>query len=108
MTLTGVLAGPIAGLKYKTPTHHGLTNERGEFQFEEGERMTFLLGGNALGYVTAAPRLHLAQLVARVDGNIDKLKDSGVTNIARLVFTLGRNQFRDDGTDIPPEVHDII
>jgi len=108
MALTGVLAGPIAGLKYKTPTHSGLTNDRGEFQYEEGERMTFLLGGNALGYVTAAPRIHLAQLVARVDGNVDKLKDSGLTNIARLVFTLGRDQSRDAGTIIPPGVHDVI
>ena len=108
MALTGVLAGPIAGLKYKTPTHSGLTNERGEFEYEDGERMTFLLGTNALGYVTAAPRIHLAQLVARVDGNVDKLKDSGLTNIARFIFTLGRDQIRDDGTVIPPEVHDVI
>jgi len=108
MALTGVLAGPIAGLKYKTPTHHGFTNERGEFEYEQGERMTFLLGGNALGYVTAAPRVHLAQLVPRVDGNIAKLKDSGLTNIARLIFTLGRTGVRDNGTDIPLEVHDIM
>ncbi len=108
MTLTGVLAGPIAGLKYKTPTHEGFTDQHGAFEYEEGERMTFLLGGNALGYVTAAPRIHLAQIVPRVDGNIAKLKDSGLTNIARLVFTLGRTQLRDEGTDIPREVHDII
>jgi predicted acyl esterase len=108
MALNGVLAGPIAGLKYKTPTHSGLTNERGEFEYEEGERMTFLLGGNALGYVTAAPRIHLAQIVPRVDGNIAKLKDSGLTNIARLIFTLGQDILRDHGTDIPSEVHEII
>jgi uncharacterized protein len=108
MSKTGILAGPISGLKYKTPTHSGLTNERGEFEYEDGERMTFLLGSNALGYVTAAPRVHLAQIVARVDGNVDKLRDSGLTNIARLIFTLGRNQFRDEGTSIPPEVHDIV
>ncbi|GAA1964262.1 CocE/NonD family hydrolase [Microbacterium deminutum] len=108
MALTGILAGPIAGLKYETPTHRGLTNERGEFEYEEGERIAFLLGGNSIGNVTAAPRLHLAQLVARVDGNLDKLKDSGVTNIARLVFTLGRETIRDNGTDIPPQVHDVI
>ncbi len=66
------------------------------------------MGGNAIGNVTAAPVLHLAQIVARVDGDLDKLKDSGVTNIARLVFTLGRSDIRDDGTEIAPEVHDII
>ncbi len=108
MSKTGILAGPISGLKYKTPTHSGLTNERGEFEYEDGERMTFLLGSNAIGYVTASPRVHLAQIVARVDGNVDKLRDSGLTNIARLIFTLGRNQVRDEGTSIPPEVHEII
>ena len=50
----------------------------------------------------------LADIVARVDGNIDKLKDPGVTNIARLVFSLGRSGIRDNGTDIAPEVHEII
>ncbi|AMM18941.1 hydrolase [Frondihabitans sp. PAMC 28766] len=108
MALTGILAGPISGLKYRTPTHSGLTGDNGEFEYEEGERMTFLLGGNALGYVTAGPRIHLAQLVPRVDGDLDKLKDSGLTNIARLIFTLGREEIRDNGTAIPPEVHDII
>ncbi|MCM2410772.1 CocE/NonD family hydrolase [Streptomyces sp. RKAG290] len=108
MTLTGVMAGPIAGLKYETPTRRGLTNERGEFHYEEGERVAFLLGGTAIGNVPAAPRLHLAQIVARVDGDLSKLKDPGVTNIARLVFSLGRNGIRDNGTDIAPEAHDII
>lgn len=108
MALNGVLAGPIAGLKYETPTHRGLTSETGEFQYEDGERVAFLLGGNSIGNVTAAPRIHLAQLVARVDGNMHKLKDAGVTNIARLVFTLGRSGTRDNGTDIDPRVHDII
>ncbi|MEP6648504.1 MAG: CocE/NonD family hydrolase [Lapillicoccus sp.] len=85
-----------------------MTNERGEFQFEEGERIAFLVGNLTIGNVTAASRLHLAQIVARTDGNLQKLKDPGVTNIARLIFTLGRSGIRDNGTDISPEVHDII
>ena len=108
MALTGVMAGPISGLKYETPTHRGLTSEHGEFEYEPGERIAFLLGTNAIGYVTGAPRVHLAQIVARVDGDITKLKDPGLTNIARLVFTLGRSDTRDDGTQIDPRVHDII
>ncbi len=55
MPLTGVLAGPIVGLKYETRSCRGLTNERGEFAYEDGERVAFLLGGNAIGNVTAAP-----------------------------------------------------
>ncbi len=108
MTKTGVMAGPIASLKYETPTHSGLTNERGEFQYEDGERVAFLVGNTAIGNVTGRPRVTLADIVARVDGNINKLRDPGVTNIARLVFSLGRSGIRDNGTDIAPEVHEIV
>ena len=108
MTLTGVLAGPIAGLRYETPTVHGLTNERGQFQYEPGERIAFLVGNTSIGHAPAQSRMHLAQIVARVDGDPGKLKDPGLTNIARLVFSLGRDGIRDNGADIAPEVHDII
>lgn len=108
MTRTGILAGPIAGLKYETPTHRGLTSASGEFHYEDGERIAFLLGNTAIGNVTGRPKVNLAQIVARVDGDIAKLKDPGVTNVARLVFTLGRDTRRDNGTDIPAEVHDVI
>ncbi|WP_327654360.1 CocE/NonD family hydrolase [Streptomyces sp. NBC_00483] len=108
MLRTGVLAGPISGIKYETPSCSGLTNERGEFQYREGERVAFLLGETAIGTVKAASRVNLAQTVARVDGNLHKLKDPGVTNIARLVLTLDSEGDRDHGTHIPPEVHDII
>ena len=52
--------------------------------------------------------MNLAQIVARVDGDVAKLRDPGLTNIARFVFTLGRKNIRDHGTRIAPEVHDII
>jgi predicted acyl esterase len=108
MALTGIMAGPISGLKYETPTHRGLTGERGEFEYEDGERIAFLLGAVSIGNATAAPRRNLAQLVARVDGNLDKLKDPGLTNIARLVFTLEPSGIRDGGTHIDPRVHEIM
>ena len=56
--LTGVFAGPIAGLKYQTPTLSGITTDDGEFQYREGEAITFLVGGVVLGAVEAAPRLN--------------------------------------------------
>lgn len=108
MTLIGTMAGPIAGLKYETPTHHGFTGAEGEFEYEPGERIAFLLGATAIGNVTGRPRVTLADIVARVDGDVNKLKDPGVTNIARLVFTLGRSEIRDHGTEIDPAVHDLI
>ena len=40
-SLTGVFAGPVAGLKYQTPTLSGFTNKRGEFYYRSGEAVTF-------------------------------------------------------------------
>ena len=49
-TLTGVFVdSPVAGLQYKTKTQSGLTNELGEFEYVEGESITFYLGDTELG-----------------------------------------------------------
>jgi uncharacterized protein len=36
--MTGVLAGPIRGICYQTPTSSGVTNERGEFSYLAGSQ----------------------------------------------------------------------
>ncbi len=108
MLLTGVFGGPVAGLKYLTPSCSGLTNEKGEFNYREGERVAFLVGDSPVGYVVGAPRVNLAQIVSRVDGNIQKLLDPGLTNIARFLCSLDRDGNLDGGIAIPPEVHDIM
>lgn len=106
--VTGVFAGPVAGLRYQTPTRAGVTNERGEFQYATGEAVAFLAGGLVLGSVPGAPVVNLAQLVNRVDGRIDKLHDPAVTNLARLVQTLDRDGDVEAGVTIAPVVHDLI
>ncbi len=108
MILTGVFAGPIAGLKYQTPSCSGTTNAKGEFQYKDGERIAFLVGGSPIGYALGAPRLNLADIVTRVDGNIHKLKDAGLTNVARFLCTLDRDGNLDNGIEIVPAVHEII
>lgn len=105
---TGVLVGPISGLEYQTPTKTGITNKHGEFQYINGEAVTFLVGGLVLGTVEGAPRVNLAQLVHRVAGNIDKLRDPAVTNLARLVQTLDQDGNIENGITIAPVVHDLI
>lgn len=106
--LTGVFAGPIAGLKYQTPTLSGVTNDSGEFQYRADEAITFLVGGIVLGATEAAPRLNLAQLANRVDGKIDKLLDPSVTNLARFVHTLDQAGSIESGVTIAPVVHELI
>ncbi len=105
---TGVIAGPISGLKYQTPSRTGVTNARGEFQYQQGEAVTFLVGGLVLGTVEGAPKVNLAQLVNRVAGKIDKLRDPMVTNLARLVQTLGQSGDIEGGVTIAPMVHELV
>ncbi len=106
--LTGVFAGPTAGVRYQTPTRSGVTNERGEFRFARGEVVSFLVCGLVLGSVAGAPVVNLAQLVRRVDGRIDKLHDPAVTNLARLVQTFDRDGDVESGVTIAPAVHDLV
>ncbi|GAB3109538.1 CocE/NonD family hydrolase [Aestuariicella hydrocarbonica] len=106
--LTGVFAGPIAGLKYQTPTLSGITTDNGEFQYRANEAISFMVGGIVLGSVEAAPRLNLAQLANRVDGKIDKLHDPSITNLARFVHTLDQEGNIESGVKISPQVHELI
>ncbi len=106
--LVGHLAGPIFGLKYRSPTRSGLTGERGEFVYRAGESVAFLVGGLVLGVVRAAPRVNLAQLVNRTAGSLDKLHDPGVTNLARLIQALDRDGDPANGVAIAPVVHELV
>lgn len=105
---TGVFAGPTAGLKYHTPTRSGVTDERGRFEFVDGEVISFLLGGLVLGSVPGADVVNLAQLVHRVDGRIDRLHDPALTNLARLVQTLDQDGDVEAGVTIAAAVHDLV
>jgi uncharacterized protein len=106
--ITGVLAGPICGLRYQTPSASGVTDEHGAFPYLAGETVTFLIGGLVLGTTKAAPRVNLAQLVNRAAGNIEKLRDPGVTNLARLVLSLDHAGGFEGGMTIAPAVHEAI
>ncbi len=106
--LTGVFAGPIAGLRYATPTCGGVTGAGGEFAYHDGERVAFLIGATPIGSAIGAPRINLAEIVARVDGNIAKLLDPALTNIARLLCTLDRDGNLDGGIKLAPEVDALL
>jgi predicted acyl esterase len=106
--LIGTFAGPIRGLRFRSPSSWGFTDDRGQFAYRDGEAVTFFLGSLAIGSVRGAPRVNLAQLVSRVDGNIDKLSDPAMTNLTRLVLALDRDGRVEDGITIADAVHDLI
>ncbi len=106
--LTGVMAGPVAGLAFATPTIAGTTNARGEFTYRVGEAVTFAIGRLVLGATAGATRVNLAQLVPRVAGKIDRLHDPLATNLARFVHTLDRDGDVEAGVVIDPAVHVVV
>ncbi|HEY0941922.1 MAG TPA: CocE/NonD family hydrolase [Steroidobacter sp.] len=106
--LTGVFAGPVIGLKYRTPTCAGVTNDKGEFQYRHNETVTFSIGNLVLGSTMGADRVNLSQLISRVDGRIEKVCDPVITNMARLLQTLDQDGDVENGVTIAPQVHDIV
>ncbi|WP_375381842.1 CocE/NonD family hydrolase [uncultured Sphingomonas sp.] len=108
MLLKGVFAGPVVGLRYQTPSCSGVTDDKGQFSYRAGERIAFLVGDVPVGHTMGAERVNMAQLVSRVDGNIQKLLDPGLTNVARFLCSLDRDGDLDGGIEIAPEVHAIV
>lgn len=108
VVLSGILAGPLTGVRYQSASGQGLTDVDGNFSYRPGEAVTFLVGGLVLGTTDGAPRVDLAQLVNRVAGNVDKLADPIVTNLARMVQTLDQDGNVEAGVTIAPAIHNVI
>ena len=105
---TGVFAGPVRGLGYRTASGSGVTNAAGEFRYRTGEAVTFFIGGLVIGAVEGAARINLAQLVPRVAGDIAKLHDPLMTNLARLVQTMSQDGDVESGITIARAVHQAV
>ncbi|MFJ6852657.1 hypothetical protein ACIQM3_19330 [Streptomyces sp. NPDC091271] len=108
MLRTGRFAGPIAGLRFETPTCAGLTDQDGTFAYRDGEIIAFSVGSVLIGAARGAARLTLADIVARVAGNPGKLADPGLTNIARFVYSLDRDGDLDGGVTLTPGIHALV
>ncbi|MBQ8662676.1 MAG: CocE/NonD family hydrolase [Eubacterium sp.] len=89
LVLTGIFKiSPIQGLDYETQSQCGRTNEKSEFAYLEGETVTFSVGGIVLGSAPAEEKLTPADLSIEVTGNVDKLMNRKITNMARLLLSL--------------------
>jgi uncharacterized protein len=108
MIRQGRFAGPVVGLRFETPTCSGVTNSGGTFRYQDGEIVTFSVGAAVVGTARGAQRLTVADIVARVGGNVDKLADPGLTNIARFLQTLDADGNPDDGITLTPQIHALV
>lgn len=96
--LTGVFVdSAVAGIGYRTETKNGFTNNLGEYEYEEGETVTFFIGDLELPPVTAKG------VVTPLDlAGTDDLSNPVVVNIARLLQSLDTDGDTSNGIQIPP------
>jgi len=96
---TGVFTdSAVAGIFYRTESRSGYTNALGEYRYQEGETVTFSIGGTELPPVPATGRITPADMA--VAGQPDT-----VTNILRLLQTLDEDGNPDNGISIPASAH---
>ncbi len=66
--LTGVfIDAPVKGLKYKTASQTGISNEKGEFSYKANETITFSVDGLDIGTVKAAAEVPVTSLPHSLD-----------------------------------------
>ena len=104
----------VSGVAYVTPTHQGVTGPKGDFMYEEGETVRFMLGDTLLGEVAAQPQVTPFELAgsAVVTGTpyiVRALENEhdpfhAVINIATLLQSLDRDADPENGIEITPDV----
>jgi len=95
-TQTGVfLDSPVINIGYRTESFEGVTNLSGEYDYLEGETVTFFIGDLELPPVTASG------VVTPLDiADSQNTSDTTVVNIIRLLQTLDEDGDPDNGISI--------
>lgn len=95
-TQVGVfLDSPVSNIGYRTESLEGVTNTLGEYEYIEGETVTFFIGELALPVVTAAEVITPLDLAESNDTS-----NSIVINVIRLLQTLDEDADPDNGISI--------
>ena len=92
---------PVEGLKYETETHSGFTDENGNYDYEEGETVTFYVGDITLGSAVATGELSPIDIATTPNADIETLE---VQNIAAFLQTLDEDGDPENGIKISSEV----
>ncbi|PKF54096.1 hypothetical protein CW748_16690 [Alteromonadales bacterium alter-6D02] len=89
------LDSPVINISYRTDTLEGTTNSQGEFEYVDGERVTFFIGDLTFSSVVARSTVTPFDLAGTSDIN-----SSTVVNITRLLQTLDKDGNPDNGITI--------
>ena len=110
-TLTGEFNSPtVKGLKYSTVTRSGTTNANGQFEYKEGEIVSFYIGeifvGQAYGRNVLTP-LDLADVAVSNKSATNQralnIGDNRAINLFNLLLSLDGNGDATDGIEITAE-----
>ena len=80
--------GSISGICYETPHTQGVLDENGCYCYEEGDSITFSIGGLMLGSCMAKSTICTVDIVAEATSRLQMVTHYTVTNIARLLLSV--------------------
>ena len=96
---TGILTdGPVSGATYTINGVSKRTNAQGEFEYQEGDEITFHIGNIEIGTVTGADRITPVELADDVTTR---------TNLLIFLQSLDSEGDHDDGIQIPDSVSEL-
>lgn len=91
----------VSGLTYISGDKEAITGSKGEFKYEEGETVSFSVGGIDLGKGKGKPVMTPVDLVEN-----GKLTSDEVINKARFLMMLDKNNDPNDGIEISASVRE--
>jgi len=98
--MTGVLLdAAVQGVDYATPTGSGTTDAKGQFSCKAGEKVSFTIGGIALGSVSCASTVTPQDLAAAA-----AISDDSVVNRLLFLQSLDQDGNPANGIQIPADV----
>lgn len=110
----------VSGIRYETETLAGITDNQGQFEYVDGETVSFYIGDVLLGDASGASVISLFDLVDGVTPVVGRAlekavldRDRGpgfttVINLATLLQTLDSDGNLDNGIEISAEMTDLF
>ena len=96
---------PVQGLTYSTPTRDGVTNSAGEFEYLQGEMVTFQIGNIVLGSANGNSKITPLEIASSTNAS---LQTQEVKNICAFLQTLDSDKNAENGISISQEAIDFL
>lgn len=102
-TETGVfLDAEVGNIEFETETQSGITNDAGEFEYQEGEQVTFSIGELVFPATDAQATVTPVEILGA-----SSVDDDAVVNMVRLLLSLDVDQDPSNGIGIPETAADV-